>query len=151
MDKKIFREKSVERVSSPEKLDSYLKVASPRVWVILCAVIVLLVGFIVWGVLGKVETTEPTSCYIEKHELHCYASVDTNNNIKDSEVIKLDEYDGEFLIKNITLVETNNEDETNIKASYLYELVADCDLDDDIKVDGRIIIETISPIKFVFN
>ena len=38
----IFREKSIERVSSPEKLDDYIKVVSPGIWILLAAIIVLL-------------------------------------------------------------------------------------------------------------
>ena len=47
----LYREKSIERISSPEQLNEYLKVTKPAVWVLLLAVILLLVGFIVWGAL----------------------------------------------------------------------------------------------------
>ena len=53
--KQIFREKSLERVSSPEQLDDYIKVTTPSVWIILAATIVLLAGMIIWGVFGKIE------------------------------------------------------------------------------------------------
>jgi len=51
MAKQIFREKSIERISSPEQLNDYLKVTKPAVWVVLIAVILLLVGMVVWGAL----------------------------------------------------------------------------------------------------
>lgn len=54
MDKKLFREKNVQRVSSPEELNDYMRVTSPSVWIILIAVIILLVGFAVWGITGTV-------------------------------------------------------------------------------------------------
>ena len=37
----IFREKSIERLESPEKLNDYLRVTSPGVWLVLATVIVL--------------------------------------------------------------------------------------------------------------
>ena len=40
----LFREKNLERLESPEKLNDYLRVTSPGVWMVLGAVIVLLVG-----------------------------------------------------------------------------------------------------------
>lgn len=52
----IFREKSIERVSSPEQLNDYIRVTSPGIWLTLGAVILLLIGFIVWGAVGKIET-----------------------------------------------------------------------------------------------
>ena len=49
----IFRQKSIDRVSSPEKLDDYIRVTKPSVWMTLAAVVVLLVGTIVWGIFGE--------------------------------------------------------------------------------------------------
>lgn len=48
----IFRKKSLDRVSSPEQLNDYIKVATPGMWLILLAIVIFLVGMIVWGV-GK--------------------------------------------------------------------------------------------------
>lgn len=52
----IFRKKSQEYIDSPEKLDNYLHVTSPGVWALLLAVIILLIGSCVWGVMGRLET-----------------------------------------------------------------------------------------------
>lgn len=54
MDKKLFREKNVKRVSSPDELNDYMRVTSPSVWVILISVIVLIAGFLYWGITGTV-------------------------------------------------------------------------------------------------
>ena len=56
MNDKIFRKKSVDRLSAPEELSDYVKVTTPGVWMLLSAVIVLLVGISVWGAFGKLET-----------------------------------------------------------------------------------------------
>ena len=50
----IFRQKSIDRISSPEQLHDYIKVSSPSSWVVLIAIIVLLVGVMVWGVFGTI-------------------------------------------------------------------------------------------------
>ncbi len=54
-----LQEKSIERVSSPEQLNDYVKVSSPGVWAVLAAVLILLAGAFVWGILGRLETTVP--------------------------------------------------------------------------------------------
>lgn len=59
MNNKLFRQKSIDRVSSPEALNDYVKVSSPGVWIVLAAVVVLLIGACVWGVFGRLETTVP--------------------------------------------------------------------------------------------
>ena len=58
MDNKLFREKNLKRVSSPEELNDYLKVTTPRLWILLIAAIILLGGFIVWGTAGSVTITD---------------------------------------------------------------------------------------------
>lgn len=57
MEQSIFRKSSMDRVSSPEQLNDYIKVTNPGVWLVLAAVIVLLAGACVWGVFGHLDTT----------------------------------------------------------------------------------------------
>lgn len=54
----IFREKSLERVSSPEQLNDYIRVTTPSVWLVLIAVIFLLIGGLVWSIMGKVTVQD---------------------------------------------------------------------------------------------
>lgn len=44
----IFRQKSLDQISSPEQLHDYLHVTNPTVWLALAAVILLLVGCLIW-------------------------------------------------------------------------------------------------------
>lgn len=54
--KDLYREKSLEYISSPEQLNDYLKVTKPAVWVVLVAVVVLLVGIIVWSYFAYITS-----------------------------------------------------------------------------------------------
>lgn len=56
MNQQLFRKSSIERVSSPEQLNDYIRVTNPGVWLVLAAVIVLLFGACAWGVFGRLET-----------------------------------------------------------------------------------------------
>lgn len=53
MNNGIFRQKSIDKVSSPEKLDDYIRVTTPSVWIALAAIVALLIGVIVWGCFGE--------------------------------------------------------------------------------------------------
>ena len=53
--KSVFREKSMERVSSPEQLNDYIRVTTPSVWIVLVALVVLLAGILAWSIFGRVE------------------------------------------------------------------------------------------------
>lgn len=53
----IFRQKSIDRVSSPEQLNDYIRVTSPSVWLVLLAIILLLAGLLAWSVFGTIKAT----------------------------------------------------------------------------------------------
>ena len=69
---KLFREKSLEAVESPESLNDYLRVTSPGVWLVLAAVICLLVGAILWGIFGHIRTTTQVAVSVEGGKAVCY-------------------------------------------------------------------------------
>ncbi|MBQ3305673.1 MAG: hypothetical protein IJH03_14180 [Clostridia bacterium] len=56
MENQVFRQKSVERIASPEQLQDYMRVTTPGVWMVLAAVILLLAGLIVSSALVNVES-----------------------------------------------------------------------------------------------
>ena len=57
MNDQLFRKKSVDKVSSPEQLNEYIRVANPGVWMVLAAIVILLAGVVVWGFIGHLDTT----------------------------------------------------------------------------------------------
>ena len=52
--KDIFRKSSLQRISSPEKLNEYIRVSKPSVWIILGAVIVLFIAAGIWGFSAEI-------------------------------------------------------------------------------------------------
>ena len=57
MDGPLFRQKSLNKITSPEELHDYIRVTSPRLWMVLAAVAILLVGFIVYASTATIENT----------------------------------------------------------------------------------------------
>lgn len=53
MNNSIFRQKSIDKISSPEKLDDYIKVTKPSVWITLIAIVLLLAGAVSRFVICK--------------------------------------------------------------------------------------------------
>ena len=68
MSNTLFRQKSMDRISSPEELHDYMRVTSPRLWMILAAIVVLLAGFIVYASTAKMENTVSIRVMIENYE-----------------------------------------------------------------------------------
>ena len=69
MNNSIFRQKSIDRVSSPEQLNDYIRVTSPRIWLVIAAVLFLLAGMILWGVFGSVEMKDSEGNTREVHPI----------------------------------------------------------------------------------
>ena len=74
---KLFREKSLEAVESPEALNDYLRVTSPGVWLVLAAVIALLIGALLWGVFGRIHSESAAAVVVEEAGSWCYIPSDS--------------------------------------------------------------------------
>ena len=74
MDHSVFRQKSMERITSPEQMNDYIRVSNPSVWMLLAAVIVLLIGVCVWGAFGHLDTAVQTGGVCEDGRLTVYLS-----------------------------------------------------------------------------
>lgn len=51
----LFRKKSMDKISSPEELNDYIRVTSPSVWMVLAGTVILLAGLLSWCVFGTVN------------------------------------------------------------------------------------------------
>ena len=87
---KLFREKSLEAVESPESLNDYLRVTSPGVWLVLAAVICLLVGAILWGIFGHIRTTAQVAVSVEGGRAVCYVPYDKVDGIMSQGVVSVE-------------------------------------------------------------
>ena len=74
MEHSVFRQKSMERITSPEQMNDYIRVSNPSVWMLLAAVIVLLIGVCVWGAFGHLDTAVQTGGICEDGRLTVYLS-----------------------------------------------------------------------------
>ena len=54
MENNIFRKKSLERISSPEQLNDYIKVSNPSIWIVLLAAIIFFVAVFIWSINGNI-------------------------------------------------------------------------------------------------
>ena len=90
MESNIFRKKSMDRVSSPEQLNDYIKVSNPTVWMILIAIIIFLVGVCAWVYFGRLETTVSTSGEVLNGTYLAYVKEDNILEIKEGLEVRID-------------------------------------------------------------
>lgn len=65
----LFRKKSLQKISSPEQLDDYIRVTTPSVWLVLLALIILLAGFLVYSFFGTVDGYEKDGTAVSMHPI----------------------------------------------------------------------------------
>lgn len=63
--KSVYRQSSLDRIQSPEQLNSYLRVTNPSAWIVLIAVIVLLFGALVWGSFTYIGSFVDGNAHVE--------------------------------------------------------------------------------------
>ena len=52
----FFRKAALEKLSTPEKLDQLIKITSPKAWIALMTIAIVIGTAITWGVFGRVKT-----------------------------------------------------------------------------------------------
>ena len=159
MRSQVFREKSLERVSSPEQLNDYSRVTNPSVWIALAAVAVLLIGVCIWGVFGKLDTVlhvgaitagEQTVCYVKESDID---TVSTGMNVQlEGEVYKI----CEIALQPIQADENFPEYLAHLggitEGEWVYAVILDgaAGVEGGI-YDAQIVVESIAPMSFVTN
>lgn len=56
-ERQIFREQSLEKLSSPDRLDEMLRIVNPPTWILLGAVGVGMALVLAWGILGRIPAS----------------------------------------------------------------------------------------------
>lgn len=74
MNNNLFKKSSMERISSPEKLDDFIKVSNPSSWLVLGAALALVLGLLVWGIFGQLSESVSFNGHLKDGQLYCYAS-----------------------------------------------------------------------------
>ncbi len=80
--KTIFRKESLDRISSPDQLDTYIHVTSISVYVLLAAIIVLLAAFFVWSATCTLPSTVTCKGIASDGVITCFMSEESVANVK---------------------------------------------------------------------
>ncbi|MCR5627696.1 MAG: hypothetical protein K6F99_10275 [Lachnospiraceae bacterium] len=133
----IFREKALERISSPENLTEYLKVTNPGIWIVLISIVVLLLGILIWSMTGRLETLSEGKAVVNDGTAHIVVTGSQSNEITSDMSVRI-----ESEVYDISIIET---DEYGRSTAY-----APVPLPDGV-YDVDIITESIHPISFLLK
>ena len=157
MNTEIFRKKSVDKVSSPEQLNEYIRVANPGVWMVLAAIVILLAGVVVWGFIGHLETTLDTAVVCENGEAVIYVKEADIEKVEVGMTVRIGEK--EYAVSEIptepsrvdgTISEYAVHASGLVEGEWVYAVKVNGDFTDGVQ-KAEIVIESISPISFILN
>ena len=156
-EKQVFRQKSVERISSPEQLNDYVRVSNPSVWMILAAVVFILAGVCVWGIFGRLDTVIDTVGVCRDGKLTCYVADEDIKTVKMG--MKISVNGGDYEISGIAKTAIEVDENFDSYAMYVgelkegewvYEVTAKAPIESGT-YNAKIITNSVSPISFVMN
>ena len=157
MNKQIFRKKSVDRMSSPEQLNDYIKVTNPGVWMVLAAIVILLIGVCVWGVFGKLETKLSVAAVSQDGQTVLYVKEDNIASVRENMSVYIG--DETYKVTSVSAQPVAVTEEISEYARHTGELsigewVYIVQIDGNMP-DGaykaQIVTDSVSPLYFVFN
>lgn len=153
----LFRQKSLDRISSPEQLNTYIRVATPSVWLLLSAIVILLTGVCVWGVFGHMDTTVSAVAVSADGVLNAYVREMDVEKIMEENPVIVDEVEG--VVKSVSKEPVRvDEDFTEYmrhlgglqEGEWVYAIELDAVCTDGVH-EVQIVVDSVSPMSFVLN
>ncbi len=156
MENQLFRKKSLERISSPEELHDYMRVTSPRLWMLLIAIVALLVGFIVYASTVTLENTIPVKVIVEnmltgedgapQPFYYSVLPMEQKDIVASGMKVRLGNAEGR-----VELITVDNAGDAERSVTVFYIMEPD---NLNLRVgeyDGELVIESTTPISFLWN
>ncbi len=157
MENNLFRQKSIDRISSPEALHDYMRVTSPRLWMILAAIMILLAGFIVFACTCNMENTMNIRVKVETFEatadeggvpekvtlVSAKLPMDQIDVVKTGMKIRLAKAEGK-----VYWISTSAEEDV---IDVFFDMEYDYVPLDDGEYDAELVLESTTPISFLWN
>jgi hypothetical protein len=134
---KAYRQKSIDRISSPDQLQDYMRVTNPGVWMVLAAVIVLLAGIFVATVFGRLESTYTARAKIQDGKAVLLIEGEAADEVDEGMTLRIKNEQAK--IEDVYWVTQDT-----------VEAVARINLPDG-NYDAQVVMEVISPISFLTN
>ena len=153
----LFRKKSMERISSPEQLNAYIRVSTPSVWLLLSAIVLLLAGVCVWSIFGHLDTTLPVVAVAEQGAVTAYVRQSDADKVAVGMAVDVNGVQGtvaairhEPLCVNDAFTDYMRHLGALQTGEWVLPVTLDIALPDGVHA-ASIIIDTVSPMSFVLN
>ena len=83
----LVQNKGEEHINSPEKLDAYLQVTKPSMWIVFGGVFLFVAAIIIWGALANIQITIEGEGYIQDGKAYVVIQGSKSKYIEDGQTI----------------------------------------------------------------
>lgn len=157
MSNSLFRKKSMERISSPEQLNAYIRVSTPSVWLILAAIVVLLAGVCVWGMTGRMDTVISAVAVAGEDALVAYVREEDAAALQEGMRVSIGSAEGQLLSIGAQPVQVDDGFTDYMRrlgslqeGEWVYAVALDVECPEGVH-SAKIVTESVSPMSFVLN
>mgnify|MGYP006940531859 CR=1 FL=1 len=158
----LFREKSIQKIATPDKLDEYIRVTNPSVWLMLGAVALLVICALVWSIVGSIPTALTKPFVSSGGALVSYFAPDEAALLKTGMPVDVNGTPGTVSgigATPLSKAEASAQLKGDYEAHYLglsdwnVPVTVSCSkqFDQGAFVDVRIVTESVRPIDFLMN
>lgn len=169
MSNTLFRKNSLDRISSPEQLNDYIKVSTPSIWIVLIALFILLAAIVIWGITGSIPTTINLQGITQDGQAVCYLDPDAAAAVKAGQEVTMalpnQEKSGNGVVKNVgTTPMSASEISVELNSDYLVQALAGkgfavkavialdaTDIADGTLLELNIVTDEVRPIDFLLK
>lgn len=160
MENNIFREKSIDRIKSPDMLDEYIKVANPGIWLCLTAILIFVVGGLTFSIFADIESKVPTAVVVDEKSAICYLSEDKLQYVSDELWVEVGDNKYALHEHGNELKKLSSESESDEELLYFmgkeeggwyYMYPFETNGMEPGIYRGEIIIDSVKPISFLIN
>ena len=153
----LYRKKSLERISSPEQLNAYIRVLNPSVWVLLAAIVVLLIGVCVWGVFGRLDTTLSVAAVAENGVVTAYVKEADAAMLAADAAVCVNGKQGKVVALGAEPVRVDDSFTEYMRhvgglqqGEWVYAVTLEAACEDGVHA-AQIVLDSVSPMSFVLN
>lgn len=144
MKESLFRKKSLDRITSPEQLNDYIKVSNPSVWLVISALIIVAISFSIWAFSGNITSEISSTGVFQENSsgeldlVVCYVDANYSEKILEGMPVRIYEKNkplNTYVNGKVVKISQNPVKQEDILHSYSSEYVAESILSSEYGVE----------------
>ena len=139
-----------ERITSPEKLDGYLRVIRPSMWIAFIAVFAVLAAVFVWAFISQTTITVKSTGYVENNRVMCIFDKEKAKFMSVGQEMRIGGETTSISEINVIRDETAEISEEGESKDEWYYVYAKCDRPTGY-YNVEVYIDGVEPISFLFG